>query len=178
MMDAAFRKNVLWRATCAALVALVASAVAPQTVLAGLGDRPVQSMWEIRQAEVVRQKWDLSCGAAALSTLFTYQHGDPISEAEIIRDVLRRADPIKIRARQGFSLLDLKRFAERRGYSAEGYGSVELQDLIGFAPAIVPTQLDGYNHFVVFRGVRGDRVLFADPAYGNRTMKIDRASDR
>jgi len=32
----------------------------------------------------------------------------------------------------------------------------------------------GYNHFVVFRGVMGDRVLVADPAWGNRTMTIDK----
>jgi len=32
----------------------------------------------------------------------------------------------------------------------------------------------GYNHFVVFRGVMGDRVLVDDPAWGNRTMTIDK----
>jgi predicted double-glycine peptidase len=32
---------------------------------------------------------------------------------------------------------------------------------------------NGYNHFVVFRGVRGDRVLLADSAWGNRTMLVD-----
>ena len=35
---------------------------------------------------------------------------------------------------------------------------------------IVPINTYGYQHFVVFRGVLGNRVLLADPAFGNRTM--------
>lgn len=49
-----------------------------------------------------------------------------------------------------------------------------LQDLIKHAPIIVPVNLHGYNHFVVFRGVYGDRVLIADPAWGNHTMRVER----
>jgi predicted double-glycine peptidase len=33
------------------------------------GNQPVQSVLEIRHDRVMIQKWDLSCGAAALSTL-------------------------------------------------------------------------------------------------------------
>jgi len=40
------------------------------------------------------------------------------------------------------------------------------------APIMVPLSLHGYNHFVVFRGRRGDRVLIADPAWGNRTLRV------
>ena len=35
---------------------------------------------------------------------------------------------------------------------------------------IVPISTYGYQHFVVFRGLLGNRVLLADPAFGNRTM--------
>ena len=38
----------------------------------------------------------------------------------------------------------------------------------------MPVRLRGYDHFVVFRGMRGDRVLLADPAWGNRTMRVGR----
>ena len=38
------------------------------------------------------------------------------------------------------------------------------------APIMVPVDLSGYPHFVVFRGARGNRVLLADPGFGNRTM--------
>jgi predicted double-glycine peptidase len=49
-----------------------------------------------------------------------------------------------------------------------------LNDLIERAPIMVPINALGYNHFVVFRGVIGNRVLIADPAWGNRTMTIDK----
>jgi predicted double-glycine peptidase len=39
---------------------------------------------------------------------------------------------------------------------------------------MVPVNAFGYNHFVVFRGIHGTRVLLADPAWGNRTMTIEK----
>ena len=120
------------------------------------------------------QNWDLSCGAAALATLLNYQHGDPVSEREIATGLIGRqeylANPLLVRLRQGFSLLDLKRYVDQRGYLGIGYGELALADLIELAPIIVPVKLNGFNHFVVFRGTRGNRVLLADPAFGNRTM--------
>jgi predicted double-glycine peptidase len=59
-------------------------------------------------------------------------------------------------------------------YKAEGLGQLSFSDLIQRAPIMVPVNALGYNHFVVFRGVMGNRVLVADPAWGNRTMTIDK----
>jgi predicted double-glycine peptidase len=138
------------------------------------GRGPVKSLLEMRQDRVVVQQWDLSCGAAALATLLNYQHGDPVSEREIAKGLIQReeylAEPLLVRARHGFSLLDLKRYVDRRDYQGIGYGQLTLEDLIERAPIMVPVNFYGYNHFVVFRGMRGNRVLLADPAFGNRTM--------
>jgi len=140
--------------------------------------RAVRSLLEIRQDRVVVQNWDLSCGAAALATVLNHQHGDPVSEREVAIGLIGReeylADPELVQRRQGFSLLDLNRYAERRGYQGIGYGGLALDHLLGLAPAIVPVSLNGYDHFVVFRGRQGDRVLLADPAWGNRTMRVER----
>jgi predicted double-glycine peptidase len=138
------------------------------------GRKTVRSLQEMRTARVVRQAWDLSCGSAALSTLLTHDLGDPVPETEIITSILRVSDPVRIRARHGFSLLDLKRFAESRGHVADGYGRLDTVHLARMAPAIVPTTIGGYNHFVVFRGVQDGHVILADPAFGNRTMTVDR----
>jgi len=138
------------------------------------GKTNVRSLQEIRQERVVRQKWDLSCGSAALSTLLTYDVGDPIGEGEIIASILQRADPVKIRARQGFSLLDLKRFVVARGHEADGYGRLDLAHLARMAPAIVPTVMAGLDHFVVVRGIREGHVLLADPGFGNRTLTVEK----
>ena len=139
--------------------------------------RPVRSLTELRHDRVVLQKWDLSCGSAALSTLMTYDVGDPVNEEEIITSILQRADPVKIKARQGFSLLDLKHFAVARGHEADGYGKLDLLHLAELGPAIVPTIIGGNDHFVVFRGVREGRVLLADPGFGNRSMTIEQFED-
>jgi uncharacterized protein len=158
----------------------LATTLPSPSMAAGRG--PVKSLLEMRQDRVVVQQWDLSCGAAALATLLNYQHGDPVSEREIAKGLIQReeylAEPLLVRARHGFSLLDLKRYVEERGYRGIGYGQLTLDDLIEQAPVMVPINTHGYNHFVVFRGALGNRVLLADPAFGNRTMltaKFERA---
>jgi predicted double-glycine peptidase len=127
---------------------------------------------------MVVQQWDLSCGAAALATLLAYQHGDFVSEREVANGLMRRKEyisrPELVRLRQGFSLLDLKRYVDQRGYDGIGYGRLTLEDLLEQAPIMVPVNFVGYNHFVVFRGMQGDRVLLSDPAWGNRTMRREK----
>lgn len=141
-------------------------------------DTPVKSLLEMRQQHVIVQKFDLSCGAAALATVLNFQFGDHVTETEINSGLIRRKEYIEnpelVRIRQGFSLLDLKRFVDARGYKGVGYGQLELPDLVKLAPIIVPVSPIGYNHFVVFRGIMHDEVLLADPAYGNRTMPTDK----
>jgi uncharacterized protein len=189
------------------------------------GNHPVRSVLEMRRERVMIQKWDLSCGAAALGILLRYQFGEPVTEKEIARVLMSRSEyvghPELVQAREGFSLLDLKRYVQTYGarvikansprkhkpirpqlaslrpmsahvsshvakrksspstrivsmYKGEGLGQLELSDLIERAPLMVPVNALGYNHFVVFRGVIGNRVLVADPAWGNRTMTIDK----
>lgn len=139
---------------------------------------PVVSLLEMRQAGVVIQHWDISCGAAALATLLHEDFGDNVTERQVALGLINRpeylAHPKIVRAREGFSLLDLKRYVTRRGYEGDGLGDMTLADLRENAPAIVPIDNHGYNHFVVFRGVVGDRVVLADPGWGNRSMSVDR----
>jgi len=157
----------------ALVVSLCASAAASAGPPDSHGRKAVRSLQEIRQDGVVRQKWDLSCGSAALSTLLTFDLDDPVTESEIIMHILRRSDPVRIRDRQGFSLLDLKRFVVSRGHLADGYGRLDMPHLLRLAPAIVPTVIGGENHFVVFRGAQEGRVILADPGFGNRTMTVE-----
>jgi predicted double-glycine peptidase len=134
------------------------------------GVKNVRSFLEMRHQRVVLQKWDLSCGAAALATILDYEHGERLTERYIAKTMLENTDSELVQKRLGFSLLDLKRFVDSHGYEGEGYGDMTLVDLARFGPAIVPVHINIYDHFVVFRGIHGNRVLLADPAYGNRTM--------
>jgi predicted double-glycine peptidase len=142
---------------------------------------PVESLLEKRQRHVVIQQWDLSCGAAALATILRFQHGDQVSERDVAVGLMGRAeyisDPSIVTRREGFSLRDLKRYVTNRGYVGQGLGGLGAGDLSALAPFIVPIRTLGYNHFIVVRGVQGNRVLFADPAWGNRTMVLDEFMD-
>lgn len=165
--------NVL-KAACFALLLLLAVAA----VDARAGEpRAVRSLLEARQDGVVTQEFDLSCGAAALTTVLNYQFGETVSEREVATALMHREEyvetPELVNARHGFSLLDLKRVVDERGYEGVGYGQLDLDDLLARVPAIVPIRTHGYNHFVVVRGMARDRVLMADPAWGNRTMTRD-----
>lgn len=137
--------------------------------------KPVLSMKDIRNDGVVRQKWDISCGAAALSTLLTYQFKDNTPETDIVVWMLHRTDAARVKERHGFSLLDMKHFAQARGYSAEGFSDMSIEELASQKSAvIVPIRLKGFDHFVVVKGITDGRVFLADPGFGNTTMKVDR----
>lgn len=141
---------------------------------AGWG-KPVLSLKEIRNEGVVRQRWDISCGAAALSTLLTYQFKDNTPETDIVVWMLHRTDPARVKERHGFSLLDMKHFAQARGYTAEGFSDMSIDELASQKSAvIVPIRLKGFDHFVVVKGITDGRIFLADPGFGNVTMKVDR----
>lgn len=153
-------------AVCAA--ALVAWPAAART------QGPVKSLLELRAQSVVVQQWDTSCGAAALATVLTYTFNDPVAERQAAQAMLKQTDPLRVRVRGGFSLLDMKRFAESRGYEAAGYRGLELDQLLRMQSPIVPIDERGDPHFVVVRGARDGELDIADPAFGNRRMPIER----
>ena len=136
--------------------------------------RPVTTLLEIRQANVVMQKWDISCGAAALATVLTYSLSHPVSEETIARAMLREQRPERVQERGGFSLLDLKRFAEQRGFRARAYRGLTTEHLQKFQAPIVPIDTHGYSHFVVVRHIDRDSVQLADPAFGNRRVPLEK----
>jgi predicted double-glycine peptidase len=126
-------------------------------------------MREVRFATVVRQQQDWSCGSAAVATLLSYHYNHPMTEAEALQAMFERGNQAKIR-KEGFSLLDIKRFLESLGYQANGFEtSVERLASVNI-PAIVIINDNGYNHFVVVKGLRHGNVLLGDPAKGNRVM--------
>lgn len=129
----------------------------------------VTSLKEARYASTVRQQYDFSCGSAALATILTYHYGYAMTEQLAFEEMYRDGDQQKIR-HEGFSLLDIKRFLERRQFHADGF-ELPLEKLRseGF-PAIVLLEENGYHHFVVIKGVDESRVLIGDPSSGTRAI--------
>lgn len=129
----------------------------------------VTSIKEARFRTTVHQKYDFSCGSAALATLLTYNYEEPVTEQDVFKAMFDKGDKEKIR-REGFSLLDMKNYLEERGYKAAGY-KVTLDRLAQIGvPAIVLINIRGYKHFVVLKGISEKSVLVSDPAVGAKTI--------
>ena len=132
-------------------------------------DPPVRSMKDMRDQGLVKQRFDYSCGAAALATILRHGFGEKVTERQILVQLfdLLSDEEKKVSREKGFSLLDLQRVARARGYKAQGF-RLEPRYLSRLGgPVIVFIEPRGYKHFVVLRGVRGDRVYLADPSRGN-----------
>lgn len=132
---------------------------------------PTSSLIDQRFGTVVRQRYDFSCGSAALATLLRYHYGDAEDEASVFAGMWRDGDQAQIR-RLGFSLLDMKRYLASRRLSADGY-RVPLAEIahVGL-PGIALIDFDGYKHFVVVKGVQGGSVLLGDPSLGLRWVSV------
>ncbi len=134
---------------------------------------PTRSLKEMRFAwafrRTVHQQYDFSCGSAAVATLLTYQYGRPTTEASVFRAMFAVGNRNEIR-REGFSLLDMKRYLNSIGYVADGV-RVPLSTLLKIGiPAIALITDHGYRHFVVVKGADASQVLLGDPALGRRVM--------
>jgi uncharacterized protein len=153
-------------------LALISVDLSAQIGIGGSGlraERPFRSVKALRDQNLVKQHFDFSCGAAALATILRYGFGDEITEQQILVDLFTQLsdDERKTAERTGFSLLDLQRVAQRRGYAAEGFRLEPAQLRMLAGPVIAFIQPRGYKHFAVLRGVRGDRAYLADPSRGN-----------
>jgi len=133
----------------------------------------VKSITELRDEGVVRQQLDFSCGAAAAATIFSSYLGVPCTEREVIDFIIAHNDAHELILKQGFTLLDLKQFAESKGVKATGYRlTFELLTTVK-QPILLPILMKGRSlrHFVVYLDSKDDIVFLADPARGRLSMK-------
>ncbi|MBI5699496.1 hypothetical protein HZC35_04195 [Candidatus Saganbacteria bacterium] len=125
-------------------------------------EKRVADLKALREADMQLQTNELSCGAAALATLLNLLGDKQSTEAAILKNEKN------LEKGKGISLLELKKFAEKRGFKAEGY----KMDLPHLAELKLPCLLHvdnqaGDKHYVVYRGMKKDRIFLADPTYGN-----------
>jgi predicted double-glycine peptidase len=157
----------------ALLAAAATSAAAQQAYMPSMGGGdytlPITSLKQSRTRTTLIQKYDFSCGSAALATLLTHHYNFPVTEETVFQGMYSTGDQPKIH-REGFSLLDMKRFLAANGFEADGF-QLPLDKLNeARVPAIVLINESGYHHFVVVKGLQGGRVLLGDPARGTRIM--------
>ena len=134
--------------------------------------KPVQSLRERRFADLVQQKTDFSCGAAALATILKQAYWLDVDEHQVIEGMLAHSDQDTVKV-QGFSMLDMKRYVESIGMRARGYrvepGTLEKVTI----PVVVLMDIRGYKHFVVLQRIDKGWVYIGDPVLGHKRYKFD-----
>jgi hypothetical protein len=159
------------------IAACAQQAAGPPRFIAGAGpvgtfDVPIRSVVDQRFTGVVRQRYDFSCGSAALATLLRYHYDFNVGEEVAFRGMWAHGDRDQIR-RVGFSLLDMKRWLSSRGIAADGY-KVSLDRIATTGvPGIALIAIKNYRHFVVVKGIRNGEVLLGDPSAGVSVMPIE-----
>lgn len=134
--------------------------------------KPIQSVRERKFEDLVQQKTDFSCGAAALATILRQAYWLDVNEEQIITGMLAQSDQNLVRV-QGFSMLDMKRYVESIGMRARGY-RVAPETLTDIKiPVVVLLDIRGYKHFVVMQRVHDGWVYIGDPVLGHKRFKVD-----
>ena len=123
------------------------------------------TMLDRRFYSVIRQRYDYSCGSAALATLMRYHYGIAVDEQATFTGMWEQGDQDAIR-KSGFSLLDMKRYLAAHGLETQGFRVTLDQIAQTGVPGIALTVTRGYHHFVVIKGVSERSVLVGDPSRG------------
>ncbi|CAD5376782.1 putative bacteriocin resistance protein [Pseudomonas sp. OF001] len=150
------------------------AAQVPMAVLPGgaLAFKQVESMREQRFSNLVEQKTDFSCGAAALATILRQAYRFDVDETFVINGMLLGADHELVR-NQGFSMLDMKRYIENLGMRARGY-RIEADGLERLKiPVVVLQEIRGYKHFVVLQRTQDGFVYIGDPVLGHKRYSLE-----
>ena len=125
------------------------------------GEISIHSWKTLRDARVVKQDLDYSCGAAALATLLNEFYGQSLTEEAL----LKAMDKGDLRA----SFDDMRRALPQFGFRAWGFAATYEQLSKLKIPVTVYLKYRKDDHFSVLRGISGDAVWLADPSLGNRT---------
>lgn len=122
---------------------------------------PLQSWKSLRDARVVKQDLDYSCGAASLATLLNEFYGQNFTE----KHLLEAMDKGELRA----SFHDMKMALLKFGFHSVAI-TTSYEELAKIKiPVIVYLKHRKSEHFSVLRGIDSKTVLLADPSLGNRT---------
>lgn len=122
---------------------------------------PVKNWKTLRDAQVVKQDLDYSCGAASLATLLNYFYGQDLTEGALLK-AMDKGD-----GRASFE--DMAKALPKFGFRAQGFAASWEQLTRLKMPVIVYVKHRKNDHFSVLRGINQDTVWLADPSLGNRT---------
>lgn len=122
----------------------------------------IKSYKELRDADIVKQDLDYSCGAAAIATLLNNYFYQNITEEQLLAIINK--DRVKA------SFLDMQNAINTLGFTSQGL-AVSYDTLKTLkSPAIVHIKHRKTDHFSVLRGINEHFVWLADPSLGNQIL--------
>jgi hypothetical protein len=144
-------------------------------------NKNIKSWIEIRDNQLIKQKYDYSCGSSALSTILKYYYNEDITEEEvlnfILKNVFKNKNYKKVKRNKlnlYLTFEDLKNYAEYKGYQAVGL-ALPIESLKKLkVPAIVYIKIKSFEHFSVFKGIDDKYVYLGDPSLGNIKIRIEK----
>ena len=80
-------------------------------------DIKIKSFVNLKYQHIDKQMAEFSCGIAVLATLLNYYYSTPTKEEDIAYSFFKKM----IEKKRGISFLDMKKFALKKGFNAEGY---------------------------------------------------------
>jgi predicted double-glycine peptidase len=130
-------------------------------------DKPIKSWIEFKNENLIRQKYDYSCGSASLSTILKYYYDLNISEKDILDTILKSKGydiTKKEKLEDGdtsLSFLDLANFSKNKGFRAFGLALdfISLQKLK--APVILFVKIRKSEHFTIYKNMDKNYVYLA-----------------
>ncbi len=140
----------------------------------------------ITNHDLVYTKIDNSSISASLATVLKYTYNEDVNEQSVIDRLLLYGDMESIATKRAFSLLDVRKYLEAIGYTGTGYN---LDAPISFEQfqkdkletmantTIIPVVINGYRHFVVFRGFDNKYIYCGDPYNGNISLSFKNFSE-
>jgi predicted double-glycine peptidase len=142
----------------------------PVSVGGGSFSLPVTSAKEAKFTTMIKQRYDFSCGAAAVATLLSFHYDRPTTEQEAFLAMYEAGDKNQIKT-AGFSLFDMKGYLQSKGLRADGF-KISLDKLAeARIPAITIIETNGFRHFVTIKGIKDGEVLVGDPALGTKIYR-------
>lgn len=134
------------------------------------GSISIKTWKDFRDAGIVKQSLDTSCGAAATATILKYFYGVDVSERMVLHEIAKAG-----LTEAATSFVKLKHVVEKFGFRAFG-AALDFEQLKFLKAPIIanlrPRGQDRFNHFSVVRGISKDGlVLLGDPSWGNQKFE-------
>lgn len=144
-------------------------------------NRQITSYIEIKNKNLIRQKFDYSCGSASLATILKYFYGINITEKDILKKILgikgynSQNKEVRLRKEdEGLSFFDLSNYVKTQGFKALGL-ALNLQTLFNIKiPVILYLKINNNEHFTVYKNKDKHFIYLSDPSFGNIKIRISK----